>query len=219
MSLAPLIGAANVLWISIIAQAPVVRQALLGAGSVSRRGPLGIMILAAVLAFLIMATLGAVVAPVTVLARNTPRQTIIGDEIFAIIDKAQYADDAKLLSALAGPIVDIGEIPRSFDFQCSGLGCTRTEHVADELKRGVRLGGVIYASMLAFWLTGAFFYIVLLKTVRRKIARLERSMQETEESRHKMTTVTLRREEVKREFAQYGADRPASPLCTSLVQR
>lgn len=64
--------------------------------------------------------------------------------------------------------------------------------------------------MLCLILTGAFFYVILLKSVKRKIARLERSLQETEETRQKMTTMSARREEMKREFAQYGADRPVS---------
>ena len=72
------------------------------------------------------------------------------------------------------------------------------------------MGGATFTAWCAIWIVcGALPYVLIVRAVQRKIARLERSLQE-EETRHNLTMMSVRKADVKREFAQYGADRPVS---------
>lgn len=192
LSLLPLVFTAHLLIVNILAGTPIVRKFLLGAGSVQHRGPFGILLLAALLAGMMLASIGAILPPSLLLARYTARQGTIADNIVAIIDAARQAEDQGLLTPLAQQAVDL-------------------LHVSDRLKSAIQLSGTIFTVHCGLWVCGAIPYCLLLRDVRRKIGRLEQSLQEGEETRDRLTT-NMRKSQVKREFAQYGADRPVRCL-------
>lgn len=86
----------------------MVRNALLGAGSLERRGPTGIVILAGTALFLILASIGALLPPTLLLAKQTPRQTTVVNEILSVIAAAKEAGDLTLLQPLEKLTGDLG---------------------------------------------------------------------------------------------------------------
>lgn len=73
------------------------------------------------------------------------------------------------------------------------------------------MGGAVFTAWCSIWIIcGGIPYVLLVRAVQRKIGRLERSLHE-EETRHNITMLSTRKADVKKDFAQYGADRPVCP--------